>query len=118
MIKKTTPFFALLLIFTFSACKETKQKEIEETSLLERKIPNERQVDRFADIQILRYEIKGFDLLSLSQKQLVYFLSQAGLSGRDIIYDQNNAYNLEIRRCLEGIIKAYKGDKTICLFHR
>ena len=111
MIKKTTPFFALLLIFTFSACKETKQKEIEETSLLERKIPNERQVDRFADIQILRYEIKGFDLLSLSQKQLVYFLSQAGLSGRDIIYDQNNAYNLEIRRCLEGIIKAYKGDK-------
>ena len=112
MIKKTTPFFALLLIFTFSACKETKQKEIKETSLLERKIPNERQVDRFADIQILRYEIKGFDLLSLSQKQLVYFLSQAGLSGRDIIYDQNNAYNLEIRRCLEGIIKAYKGDKT------
>ena len=111
MIKKTTPFFALLLIFTLSACKETKQKEIEETSLLERKIPNERQVDRFADIQILRYEIKGFDLLSLSQKQLVYFLSQAGLSGRDIIYDQNNAYNLEIRRCLEGIIKAYKGDK-------
>ena len=111
MIKKITPFFALLLIFTFSACKENKQKEIEETSLLERKIPNERQVDRFADIQILRYEIKGFDLLSLSQKQLVYFLSQAGLSGRDIIYDQNNAYNLEIRRCLEGIIKAYKGDK-------
>lgn len=111
MIKKITPFFALLLIFTFSACKETKQKKIEETSLLERKIPNERQVDRFADIQILRYEIKGFDLLSLSQKQLVYFLSQAGLSGRDIIYDQNNAYNLEIRRCLEGIIKAYKGDK-------
>ena len=111
MIKKITPFFALLLIFTFSACKENKQKEVEETSLLERKIPNERQVDRFADIQILRYEIKGFDLLSLSQKQLVYFLSQAGLSGRDIIYDQNNAYNLEIRRCLEGIIKAYKGDK-------
>jgi dipeptidyl-peptidase-3 len=111
MIKKITPFFALLLIFTFSACKENKQKEIEETSLLERKIPNERQVDRFADIQILRYEIKGFDMLSLSQKQLVYFLSQAGLSGRDIIYDQNNAYNLEIRRCLEGIIKAYKGDK-------
>jgi len=111
MIKNTTPFFALLLIFSFSACKENNQKETKETSLLERKIPNERQVDRFADIQILRYEIKGFDLLSLSQKQLVYFLSQAGLSGRDIIYDQNNAYNLEIRRCLEGIIKAYKGDK-------
>ena len=111
MIKKISPFFVLLLVFNLSACKETKQKETKEPSLLERKIPNERQVDRFADIQILRYEIKGFDLLSLSQKQLVYFLSQAGLSGRDIIYDQNNAYNLEIRRCLEGIIKAYKGDK-------
>jgi len=111
MIKKISPFFVLLLVFNLSACKETKQKETKEPSLLERKIPNERQVDRFADIQILRYEIKGFDVLSLSQKQLVYFLSQAGLSGRDIIYDQNNAYNLEIRRCLEGIIKAYKGDK-------
>ena len=111
MIKKISPFFVLLLVFNLSACKETKQKETKEPSLLERKIPNERQVDRFADIQILRYEIKGFDLLSLSQKLLVYFLSQAGLSGRDIIYDQNNAYNLEIRRCLEGVIKAYKGDK-------
>jgi len=69
-------------------------------------------VDRFADVQVLRYDIEGFDKLSLSQKKLVYYLAQAGLSGRDIIYDQNNAFNLEIRSCLEGIITNYKGDKT------
>jgi len=69
-------------------------------------------VDRFADVQVLRYEIEGFDKLSLSQKKLVYYLSQAGLSGRDIIYDQNNAYNLQIRSALEGIVLKYNGDKT------
>lgn len=69
-------------------------------------------VDRFADVQVLRYDIAGFESLSLSQKKLVYYLSQAGLSGRDIIYDQNNEYNLEIRSALESIILKYNGDKT------
>lgn len=69
-------------------------------------------VDRFADIQVLRYEISGWDKLSLDQKKLVYYLSQAGLAGRDIIYDQNNAYNLEIRKALEKIAENYNGDKT------
>lgn len=68
-------------------------------------------VDRFADIQVLRYDIKGFENLSLDQKKLVYYLSQAGLSGRDIHYDQNNRYNLEIRKCLETIVENYKGDE-------
>lgn len=68
-------------------------------------------VDRFADAQVLRYEIKDFDKLSLNQKKLVYFLAQAGLSGRDIIYDQNNEFNLEIRKCLETIVTNYKGDQ-------
>lgn len=67
-------------------------------------------VDRFADIQVLRYEIKDFDKLTLNQKKLVYYLAQAGLMGRDIIYDQNNAHNLEIRRCLETIVENYEGD--------
>ena len=112
MIKKITPLITLLYILSFPSCNEIKEENInQKKNTLQRKFPNERQVDRFADIQILRYEIKDFDSLSLSQKQLVYFLSQAGLSGRDIIYDQNNAYNLEIRKCLEGIIKGYKGDK-------
>lgn len=69
-------------------------------------------VDRFADAQVLRYEIKDFDKLSLNQKKLVYYLAQAGLSGRDIIYDQNNEYNLEIRKCLETIVGNYNGDKN------
>lgn len=69
-------------------------------------------VDRFADIQVLRYEISGWDKLSLDQKKLVYYLSQAGLAGRDIIYDQNNAYNLEIRKALEKIAENYNGDKA------
>ncbi len=70
------------------------------------------EVDRFADIAILRYDIKGFDQLTLDQKLLVYYLAQAGLSGRDIIYDQNNSWNLEIRTCLEHIIRNYKGSKS------
>ena len=99
-----------LLVF-FISCSENQSTPKVEAPSIDRKTPNDRQVDRFADIQILRYEIKDFDMLSLSQKQLVYFLSQAGLSGRDIIYDQNNAYNLEIRKCLEGIIRDFQGDK-------
>ncbi len=62
------------------------------------------KVDRFADIQVLRYEIKDFDKLSLDQKKLVYYLSQAGLAGRDINWDQNHPYNLTIRKALEKII--------------
>lgn len=72
----------------------------------------ENLVDRFADIQVLRYDINGFEKLSLEQKKLVYYLAQAGLAGRDIIYDQNNAYNLEIRKALEDIVskKGQEGD--------
>lgn len=70
------------------------------------------QVDRFADIQVLRYELKDFNKLSIKQKKLVYFLAQAGLAGRDIIWDQNNEFNLEIRSCLETIVNEYKGNKN------
>jgi len=69
-------------------------------------------VERFADVQILRFDINGWDKLSLNQKKLVYYLAQAGLAGRDIIYDQNNAYNLEIRKALEKITTDYTGDKS------
>ncbi|NQV78894.1 MAG: dihydrofolate reductase, partial [Lutibacter sp.] len=69
-------------------------------------------VEQFADIKVLRYQIPGFDELSLSQKQLVYYLSEAGMAGRDMMYDQNYRYNLKIRRALENIYQNYKGDKT------
>ena len=72
----------------------------------------EYKVDRFADIEILRYEVPGFESLSLQQKELIYYLSQAAVEGRDILYDQHNKYNLVIRRTLENIYTEYKGDKN------
>lgn len=69
-------------------------------------------VDNFADIEVLRYEVPGFKDLSLNQKKMLYYLSEAALAGRDIIWDQNGKYNLEIRRMLEGVYKNYKGDRN------
>lgn len=69
-------------------------------------------VEQFADLKILRYQVPGFDTLSLNQKKLIYYLSQAAIAGRDIIYDQNGKYNLTIRRTLENIVETYKGDRN------
>ena len=69
-------------------------------------------VDQFADIQVLRYQVPGFEKLSLRQKQLLYHLSEAALMGRDILYDQNCRYNLVIRRTLEAIYRNYSGDTS------
>jgi dipeptidyl-peptidase-3 len=69
-------------------------------------------VDRFADVEVLRYKVPGFEDLSLKQKELIYYLSQAALEGRDILYDQNNKYNLSIRKTLEAIYENYKGDRN------
>ncbi len=66
--------------------------------------------EQFADLRVLRYEIPGFDQLSLQQKELLYYLSEAALAGRDISYDQNYKYNLTIRKTLEAIVSGYKGD--------
>ncbi len=68
--------------------------------------------EKFADIQVLRYQIPGFDELSLNQKKLVYYLTEAGLAGRDIMYDQNYRHNLSIRRALENIYTNFNGDKN------
>ncbi len=69
-------------------------------------------LDTFADFQILRYELPGFQKLDLRQKTFIYYLSEAALAGRDIIYDQHCKYNLAIRKTLEGIYASYKGDKN------
>ena len=69
-------------------------------------------VEQFADLQILRYRVPGFEDLSLKQKELVYYLTEAALEGRDILFDQNGKYNLRIRRMLEAIYTNYKGDKN------
>ncbi len=66
--------------------------------------------DQFADLRVLRYNVPGFEQLSVKQKELLYYLYEAALSGRDITWDQNYKYNLTIRKTLEAIIGQYKGD--------
>ena len=75
-------------------------------------------VDRFADIEILRYRVPDFEKLSLKQKELVYFLTEAALEGHDILYDQNNKYNLCVRRTLEAIYLNYQGNRKSVDFER
>ena len=69
-------------------------------------------VDRFADIEVLRYKVPDFDSLSLDQKRLVYYLTEAALWGRDILWDQNNEYNLKIRQMLESVYTNFAGDRN------
>ena len=68
--------------------------------------------EQFADLQMLRYKVQGFEHLTLKQKELVYYLSEAALEGRDILFDQNGKYNLTIRKMLETVYTDFKGDKT------
>lgn len=69
-------------------------------------------IDRFADIKVMRYQVPDFESLSLQQKKLIYFLSQAAIEGRDILFDQNNKNNLLLRNVLEAIYLQYKNDKA------
>ena len=69
------------------------------------------QTEQFADLAILRYQIPGFEELSLKQKELVYYLYEAALSGRDIYYDQNYKNNLFVRKTLNAVVRSYKGDR-------
>jgi len=74
-------------------------------------------LEQFSDVKIMRYQVPGFDELSLQQKKLVYYLSEAALCGRDIIFDQNYKHNLKIRRTLETIYKNFTGDRGTKEFH-
>ena len=73
--------------------------------------------EKFADIQILRYKLEGFETLSLREKLYIYYLSKAVLSGRDITFDQFGKYNLAIRRVLEQIFMCYTGKRDTADFH-
>ncbi|WP_298313520.1 dihydrofolate reductase [uncultured Aquimarina sp.] len=84
--------------------QETKQEIVEEKF--------DYNVEQFADIKVLRYQIPGWENLSLKEQKLVYYLTQAGLSGRDIMWDQNYRHNLQIRKALENVYTSYAGDKT------
>jgi dipeptidyl-peptidase-3 len=74
-------------------------------------IPANIVLDTFADLQILYYDLPGWEKLSIRQKTFIYYLSEATLAGRDIIYDQHCKYNLSVRKTLEGIYESYKGDR-------
>ena len=96
----------LLTIFLWSCTeKVVEKKPVQENEF-------EFLVEQFADLKILRYQIPDFENLTLKEKKLVYYLTQAGLSGRDIIWDQNYRHNLKIRKALENIYTSYEGDKT------
>lgn len=101
-MKKT----ALIMIITAAAglvgCKSEPQTEKQFDWV----------VDRFDDIKVLRYQVPDFDTLSLDEKKLIYYLNQAALCGRDILFDQNGRYNLRIRRTLEAIEQGYTGDRN------
>ena len=76
------------------------------------------KVEQFADLKIMRYQIPGFNSLSITQKKLIYFLSKAAIAGRDIIFDQNYKHNLCIRRTLEAIFGTYKGNRETDEFEK
>ncbi|WP_413512714.1 dipeptidyl-peptidase 3 family protein [Myroides odoratus] len=92
------------------SCGKNKEKEVEKDTV-EATDNFEFSVDQFADIEVLRYQIPGWEDLTLKEKELVYYLSQAGYAGRDIIWDQNYKHNLKIRQALESIYVNYAGDK-------
>lgn len=100
-----TAFTASLLLIA-GGCANKEKKEVKTTTNFTY------EVDEFADIQILRYKVPGFEELSLKQKEMIYYLSMAANEGRDILFDQNNRYNLAIRRTLEAIYRNFEGDKT------
>ena len=100
----------LITVLTLSLLWSCKDKE---PVVLETKQKKEfdYNVEQFADIKILRYQIPGFEALNIKEQKLVYYLTQAGLAGRDIIWDQNYRHNLKIRKSLENVYTSYKGEK-------
>lgn len=110
-MKKVLIFLLLgFIAFWTVGCKKAAEKATETKA--EKKEAFKWQVDQFADIRILRYQVPGFEELSPQQKELIYYLSEAALWGRDIIFDQNYKHNLKIRKTLDAIVEGYQGDRT------
>ncbi|WP_114309679.1 dipeptidyl-peptidase 3 family protein [Winogradskyella arenosi] len=103
----------LLALFIVACKNEVKDSKEEITQVVEvEKVDFDYTVEEFSDIKILRYQIPGWDNLSLKEQKLVYYLTQAGLAGRDIMWDQNYRHNLKIRTALENVYSSYDGDKS------
>lgn len=103
MLKKAMAA-AIISLSVLTACNTNKVQQSDDNF--------DYTVDRFADIEVLRYKVPGFEDLSLNQKLLIYYLNEAALSGRDILWDQNNKYNLQLRQLLENVYTNYDGDKN------
>lgn len=100
-----------LTVASLTACNKNNQME-NELSTIDSLKNIQFESEQFADIQVLHYEIPGWEKLTLKEKKLVYYLAQAGYAGRDIFWDQNYRHNLKIRAALENIYQNYKGDKN------
>lgn len=111
-MKLKTLFSAALMTSLLFSCGEDKKAQTTEDTSVKKESTFDYNVDTFADIKILRYKIPSWDNLSLKQQKLAYYLTQAGLAGRDIMWDQNYRHNLKIRAALENVYKTYKGDKS------
>ena len=98
--------YAFSVAILLASCTTEKNKETAEVAT-----EFNHFVEQFADIKVLRYKIPGFEELSLREKKLVYYLTQAGLAGRDIMWDQNYRHNLSVRKALESINQNYKNDR-------
>jgi dipeptidyl-peptidase-3 len=102
---------AMVNLMLFSCGNEKAESKVVE-EVKEETVAFNYNVDKFADIKILKYQIPGWDKLTLKEQKLVYYLTEAGLSGRDIMWDQNYRYNLRIRKALEHVYTNYSGDKN------
>ncbi|MDT0559109.1 dihydrofolate reductase [Ichthyenterobacterium sp. W332] len=105
----------ITLVFMVSmmwSCKTDKAETAEDVTENLEETKFNFSVEQFADLKILRYQIPGWDKLSLKEQKLVYYLTQAGLAGRDIMWDQNYRHNLKIRKALENVYTTYSGDKS------
>jgi dipeptidyl-peptidase-3 len=105
---KIAGLFTTLAVSVICNAQITKTAEVK----IKEKAPFDHVVEQFADIKVLRYQIPGWENLTLKEQKLVYYLTQAGTSGRDIMWDQHYKYNLKIRKALENIYVNYKGNKT------
>ncbi|MDH5367440.1 MAG: dipeptidyl peptidase 3 [Cyclobacteriaceae bacterium] len=104
---KRNYWILLIAVLAFSCTSQQDEKIVD----VEPSEDFEYFSEQFADLKIIRYKIPGFDRLTAKQKELVYYLTQAGLEGRDIMWDQNYRHNLVIRKALENIVRTYEGDK-------
>ncbi len=105
---------ALVSLLFFSCGEGQKNEKIDDTVAVKNLETSDfnYNVDQFADLRILRYQIPSWEGLTLKEQKLVYYLTQAGLAGRDIMWDQNYRHNLKIRKALETIYTSYDGDKS------